>query len=168
MSKTSSKTSSKTAKAKAEAKAEAKAAKANAKALQDTLFADPSEVKIDPEIKSYTKLPDNVLGNVSEEGNEEILRMKSGGILGRDAAEIIMKGFLAKQDEIEAELVKKIKKEIEDKKFHELVRPVGRDKYMYAKFVDVDGFQSLVDQKEFNSERACRQWLKMKKIRGLI
>jgi len=39
---------------------------------------------------------------------------------------------------------------------------------MYAKFVDVDGFQSLVDQKEFNSERACRQWLKVKKIRGLI
>ena len=167
MSKTSSKTSSKTAKAKAEAKAEAKAAKANAKALQDTLFADPSE-EIDPEIKSYTKLPDNVLGNVSEEGNEEILRMKSGGILGRDAAEIIMKSFLAKQAKIEAELVKKIKKEIEDKKFHELVRPVGRDKYMYAKFVDVDGFQSLVDQKEFNSERACRQWLKMKKIHGLI
>jgi hypothetical protein len=170
MSKTSSKTSSKTAAAKA--KAEAKATKANAKALQVALFADPSdeivEVKIDDEIKSYTKLPDYVLGNLTKEGNEAILLMKGMGIPGEDAAKKILEGFLEKQSEMKDELVKQIEKEIKEEKFHEVVHAVGRGKYMYAKFVDVDGFQSLVDQKKFNSERACRQWLKVKKIRGLI
>jgi len=170
MSKTSSKDRSKTAsKAKAKAKADAKTAKANAKALQVALFADPSEeVKIDAEIKSYTNLPDEVLGNLTKEGNEAILLMKGMGIPGEDAAKKILEGFLEKQAEMKDELVKQIEKEIKEEKFHEVVRAVGRDKYMYAKFVDVDGFQSLVDQKEFNSERACRQWLKVKKIRGLI
>ena len=164
-----SKASSKNSKAKAKAKADAKAAKANTKALHDALFVDPSdEVKIDDEIKSYTNLPDEVLRNMNETGNEAIHNMKNTGIPGRVAAEIILKGFQAKQVKMESELVKKIKKEIEDKKFHEVVCKVGRDKYMYTKFVDVDGFKSPVDQKEFNSERACRQWLKVKKIRGLI
>jgi hypothetical protein len=63
---------------------------------------------------------------------------------------------------------KKVKKEIDDGNFQQVVHAVGRDKYMYVKFVEVDGYQSLVDQKKFNSERACRQWLKVKKIRGLI
>jgi len=170
MSKTSSKDRSKTAsKAKAKAKADAKTAKANAKALQVALFADPSEeVKIDAEIKSYTNLPDEVLGNLTKEGNEAILLMKGMGIPGEDAAKKILEGFLEKQAEMKDELVKQIEKEIKEEKFHEVVHAVGRGKYMYAKFVDVDGFQSLVDQKKFNSERACRQWLKVKKIRGLI
>ena len=170
MSKTSSKDRSKTAsKAKAKAKADAKTAKANAKALQVALFADPSEeVKIDAEIKSYTNLPDEVLGNLTKEGNEAILLMKGMGIPGEDAAKKILEGFLEKQAEMKDIHKKKVKKEIDDGNFQQVVHAVGRDKYMYVKFVEVDGYQSLVDQKEFNSERACRQWLKVKKIRGLI
>ena len=99
---------------------------------------------------------------------KELFKMIKEGVPGHIVRDFLQSSIEKKQSEDAIELKEKVKKEIDDGNFHEVVHAFGRGKYMYAKFVQVDGYQSIVDEKKFNSERACRQWLKMKKIRGLI
>ena len=119
-------------------------------------------------LKKYTNLSAQELSVVTDDGKELFNNMLEEGVPGDVVRDLILRGIQKKQSENATELVGKFKKEIDDGNFHEVVHAFGRGKYMYAKFVQVDGYQSIVDEKKFNSERACRQWLKMKKIRGLI
>ena len=111
------------------------------------------------EMKEITPdIPDEGFKMMSVETRAEICKMHKAGAPDYLITKLVNHSILCG----------KIKKAIKDENFHQVVHPVGRDKYMYVKFVQVDDYQSTVDEKKFNSERACRQWLKMKKIRGLI
>ena len=119
-------------------------------------------------LKRKTKLEAKVLSQVNDESKELLNKMLEEGVPGNIVRDLILCGIQKKLSKDAIEREEKFKKMIEDGNFHEVVHAFGRGKYMYAKFVQVDGYQSIVDEKKFNSERACRQWLKMKKIRGLI
>lgn len=117
-------------------------------------------------IKNFlTKEEINVL---SEDGKSLFNKALQEGIPGNIVARMVNRAIEEKKSELAAELDEKFKKEIEAENFKEEVIPRGRDKFVYHKFVQVDEYKSVVDQKSFNSERALRQWLKVMKIRGLI
>ena len=131
--------------------------------LTNTITKDPKEDSKDTEelnniLKEATGTTDENLSLLSTKEKEQLCGMIVGGGSKDTITKLVNHCILSE----------KIKKEIKDENYHQVVHPVGRGKYMYAKFVQVDGYQSIVDEKKFNSERACRQWLKMKKIRGLI
>ena len=109
-------------------------------------------------LKRITKISGQDLSMLPVEDKELFNKMHVEGVPAMIVTEFVKRSILKQ----------KFQKEIKDGNFQQVVQAVGRDKYMYAKFVEVDGYQSIVDEKKFNSERACRQWLKMKKIHGLI
>lgn len=117
-------------------------------------------------IKNFlTKEEINVL---SEDGKSLFNKSLQEGIPGNIVARMVNQAIEKKKSELAAELDEKFKEEIEAENFKEEVIPRGRDKFVYHKFVQVDEYKSVVDQKSFNSERALRQWLKVMKIRDLI
>ena len=118
----------------------------------------PSNKEVNKVLKELTGTTDENLSLLPTKEKELLCGMHEKGV-----SKNIITGLLNRS--IVREM---IKKEIENENFKEEVIPHGRDKFVYHKFVQVDEYKSVVEQKSFNSERALRQWMKMKKIQGLI
>lgn len=117
------------------------------------------------DIKNY--LTKEELNMLSEEGKALFNKALQEGISGNIVAQMVNHAIEKKKSELAAELEEKFKKEIEAKNFKEEVIP-SRSKFVYHKFVQVDEYKKVVDQRSFKDERALRRWLKLMKIRGLI
>ena len=117
-----------------------------------------STEKFDKILKELTGTTDENLSLLHTKEKEQLCGMHEAGVSKGFITELLNRSIVREM----------IKKEIENENFKEEVIPHGRDKFVYHKFVQVDEYKSVVDQKSFNSERALRQWLKVMKIRGLI
>ena len=166
MSKTASKSSKKSSKQSKNEKMERKKAK---KIIQKALFAEaPSEAPpIDQGIKAYTNLPDEVLAHMPPEVNDSIRDFQANGVDGNVVAKIIVSGIKKKQQEIQEEIIENLEKEEEAGNFKEIIVTCGRNKFMYVKYVESEGFKKNIDQRRFDSYPNLKTWLKLTKRQNL-
>ena len=170
MPKTAPKSSKKSSKQSKNEKMERKKAK---KIIQKALFSEapseePSEVaQIDQGIKAYTNLPDQVLAHLNPEGIDLIRDLQAKGFDGKSVSEFIVSGIKKKQQAIQEEIIENLDKEEEAGNFKEIIVPCGRNKFMYVKYVESEGFKKNIDQRTFDSYPYLRAWLKITKRQDL-
>ena len=120
------------------------------------------------EIKDKTHLSTQEINHFSDEAKDKMKDCLDAGLPSKMVADMFSQGLKKALDEESQNLSKKIKEAKDEAiatgEFQQTVRRTGRDSCSYQKVISVDGQDYSFDQKDFNSERQCRQWLKMKKI----
>tara|TARA_B100000212_G_scaffold336429_1_gene309756 strand:+ start:618 stop:1148 length:531 start_codon:yes stop_codon:yes gene_type:complete len=169
MPKTAPKSSKKSSKQSKNEKMERKKAK---KIIQKALFAEapseePPEAPIDQGIKAYTNLPDEVLVRLNHVGNDLIRGFQAKGLDGNVVANYIVAAIKKKQQEMQEEIIENLEKEEEAGNFKEIIVTCGRNKFMYVKYVESEGFKKNIDQRTFDSYPNLKTWLKITKRQNL-
>ena len=115
-------------------------------------------------IQAKTHLSKNTINNISEEGQHHMIELLDQGVPGSFVAELV-EGYVKKFQEVEINVIKaKIEEEINEKRFNEEIVKKG-NKFIYNKFVLIDDSKYSIESKEFNSERQCVTWLRLKRIK---
>lgn len=120
------------------------------------------------EIKDKTHLTTQEINHFSDEAKDKMKDCLDAGLPSMMVADMFSQGLKKALAEASQNITKKIKEAKDEAiatgEFQQTVRRSGRDSYSYQKVISVDGQDYSFDQKDFNSERQCRQWLKIKKI----
>ena len=120
------------------------------------------------EIKDKTHLSTQEINYFSDEAKDKMKDCLDAGLPSKMVADMFSQGLKKALDEASQNITKKIKEAKDEAiatgEFQQTVRRTGRDSWSYQKVISVDGQDYSFDQKDFNSERQCRQWLRMKKI----
>ena len=120
------------------------------------------------EIKDKTHLLTEEINHFSDEAKDKMKECLDAGLPSKMVTDMFSQGLKKALTEASQNLSKKIKEAKDEAiatgEFQQTVRRTGIDSCSYQKVISVDGQDYSFDQKDFNSERQCRQWLKMKKI----
>jgi len=114
-------------------------------------------------LKDKTHMSNDELAAISDEGKQKMKECLDGGLPANMVADMFSLGLKKALEDHSMILKGKIEEEINAGNFIESVHKTGRDSFSYQKVVTVDDKEYSFDQKNFNSERQCRQWLKMTK-----
>lgn len=115
-------------------------------------------------LKDKTHLTNRQMELISEEGKQKMKECLDKGLPANFVADMFSEGINSALKDHSMVIKGKIEEEIAAGRFQELIRRTGRNEYAYQKVVSVDGRDYTFDQKDFKSDRQCRQWLKMKNI----
>ena len=115
-------------------------------------------------LKDKTHMSNAELGLISDESKQKMKECLEGGLPANMVADMFSQGLKKALQDNSMILKEKIEEEIDAGNFQETIRRTGRDSLSYQKVVTIDDKEYPFEQKDFNSERQCRQWLKMKKI----
>ena len=115
-------------------------------------------------LKDKTHMTNDELDMISDEGKQKMKECLEGGLPANMVTDMFSQGLQKALQDHSMILKEKIEEEINAGNFQETIRRTGRDSFSYQKIVTVDDKDYSFDQKDFNSERQCRQWLKMKKL----
>ena len=114
-------------------------------------------------IKDLTHLSRDMMNMISEEGKQKMKSFLEEGIPPNIVADMFTASINRARQEYSESISKQIEEQIKTGNVNETVVKNG-GRYVYHKFVILDGKQYAYDHKEFNSDRQCRQWLRMKKL----
>ena len=114
-------------------------------------------------LKDKTHMSNDELALISDEGKKKMKECLDGGLPANMVADMFSLGLKKALEDHSMILKGKIEEEINAGNFTESVHKTGRDSFSYQKVVTVDDKEYSFDQKSFNSERQCRQWLRMTK-----
>ena len=119
-------------------------------------------------IKGKTHLSTQEINLLPNEPKDKMKELLDAGYPSKMVADMASDGLKKALTEKSQKHNNKVKEAIDEAvatgEFQQTVRRTGRDSCSYQKVISVDGQDYSFDQKDFNSERQCRQWLKMKKI----
>ena len=114
-------------------------------------------------VKSQTKLPNETLDLISEEGLNKMKEMLDEGAPSNFVADLFTSSLNKALQDHSMVMKEKVEECIENKDFkEEIINNNGN--IVYQKTVDVDGHQYTFDQKTFSSERQCVAWLRLRKL----
>ena len=115
-------------------------------------------------IQAKTHLSKNTINSFTDEGLNHMIEMLEQGVSGTFVANLAEE-YIKKSKEVEKNVIKaKIEEEIKEKRFNEEIVEKG-NKFVYHKFVLIGDSKYSVESKEFNSERQCVTWLRLKRIK---
>ena len=123
-----------------------------------------ADASLDDYIKGRTHLSREMMNMISDDGKKKMKTCLEEGIPPNIVADLFTSSLNKAMQDHSLSISKKIEEQIKLENYHETVVRQGNGKCVYHKFVILDGKQYAFDHKEFNSERQCRQWLKMRKI----
>ena len=129
-----------------------------------TLSKIQNNVELTLYLKDKTHMTNDELGMISDEGKQKMKECLEGGLPANMVADMFSQGLQKALQDNSMILKGEIEEEINAGNFKEIIHKTGRDSFSYKKVVTVDGMDYSFDQKDFNSERQCRQWIRMKKI----
>jgi len=129
-----------------------------------TLSKIQNNVELTLYLKDKTHMTNDELGMISDEGKQKMKECLEGGLPANMVADMFSQGLQKALQDNSMILKGEIEEEINAGNFKEIIHKTGRDSFSYKKVVTVDGRDYSFDQKDFNSERQCRQWIRMKKI----
>lgn len=115
-------------------------------------------------LKGKTHMTLEHLEMISDEGKQKMKECLDKGLPANFVADMFSEGLNKALQDHSMVIKEQIEEEIAAGNISEVVRRTGRDSYSYQKVVSVNGKDYAFDEKKFNSERQCRQWLKMSKI----
>ena len=114
-------------------------------------------------LKDNTHMSNDELRLLSDEGKQMMKECLDGGLPANMVVDMFSQGIKKALHDHSMILKDKIEEEINAGNFTESIHKIGRDSFSYQKVVTVDDKEYSFDQKNFNSERQCRRWLKITK-----
>lgn len=120
------------------------------------------------EIKDKTHLSIGEMNHFSDEAKDKMKECLDAELPSKLVADMFSQGLKKAMVEESQNRNNKVKEAIDEAvstgEFQEIIRKTGRNAFSYQKVITVDDHDYSFDQKDFKSERQCRQWLKIKKI----
>ena len=119
-------------------------------------------------LKDRTFLATNIVSRLSDESAEKMNEAIQNGMRPNEAAYLIEAMCIQHQKKKYSEISEKIKEEIgkgDAANYNHIVEKRGKE-FIYKKCVQVDGQMYPIETKVCQSERQCRTWLRLKKIKA--
>ena len=113
-------------------------------------------------VKTHTYLTKEEISMINQNGINIIKHLHSEGMNCKDITQIISGIFEFHENKQKNEMKQKIEKAIKENKFETDISFNGKE-FIYEKFVVIDYYKAVIEQKNFKSMSAYNQWIRMNK-----